>query len=589
MTTLLQHILKAVWQARVDSFRHIYVLMTGVAAIGVAWVVGHAAAPIIEKDRDATISARRYFRSASAIAAITLVSLILVGYVVVALKWEDFADYDDAFFTLFTLRGRNLWPSILPSSGRFFPLGQQEFNLIRHFTSSVAGYHAVPIAQLLIVSCILFFLDYALSITAQLVLVAVCLILPSIVNSFTGLVFPDRNVVFWLACLVFFVKLFEQTWSTAWAVAAAISAQNMIYYKETAFLLLLGFAIGRLILRCRRADGKGWNYRRLRDKESSLDLCLISLGLLFLLYYVAVMIPHPNMQYANNYRVSWDKALIYYLRLDLLGLLFVAVALRRAYLIWRRRLAPLPLWDGLAFGGVACYAAYLYLRLCRPYYLAPVDFIAVLYVGRFVVLSWNQMRSWSRIATFVLVFAVLVQSVSLSAFYLYERENIIHAKAQLADAIAAQSQSDTSHYQRLFFPFSNIYPVTEFASYLTYRGIRVEGEETTVSSGAPNGVVIVSKAFTKDGRCVDYQKFVCHAGTSPNPGDLVIELPDDLESLTEINPYRAGGELLFAYEPRPRIPQLMYPLFSRLRVASLRWRFMELPDRWLQASMTRWK
>jgi hypothetical protein len=301
------------------------------------------------------------------------------------------------------------------------------------------------------------------------------------------------------------------------------------------------------------------------------------------------MLPHPNIQYADQNRVPWDEALLYYLRLDLLGLLFVVIALRRAYLIWRRRLAPLPLWDGLAFGGVACYAAYLYLRLCRPYYLAPVDFIAVLYVGRFVVLSWNQMRLWSRIATLALVFAVLLQSVSLSAFHVYERENIIHAKAELANAIAVQSQSDTSHAQRLFFPFSNVYPVTEFASYLIYRGIRVEGEETTVNSVAPNGVVLVSKAFTKDGPCVDYRNFVCHAGSSPDRGDLVIELPDDLESLPEINPYRAGGELLFAYEPRPRIPQWSLPLLNRLRVISVRFRFRELPDRWLRASMTRWK
>ena len=564
--------------------------MTGVAAIGVAWVVGRPAAPIIKNDRNTTITVRRHSCSGGAIAALSLVILILVGYVVVALKWEDFADYDDSFFTLFTLRGRNIAPSIQYGNARFFPLGQQEFNLLRHFTSSVAGYHAVPIAQLLMVSCILFFLDYALSITARVALTAVCLILPSIVNSFTGLVFPDRNVVFWLACLVCFVNLFEKTRSTGWAVAAAISAQNMVYYKETAFLLLLGFGVGRLIFRCRRADGEGWDYGRLRDRESRLDLCLISLGLLFLLYYVAVMIPHPlNMQYAKNYGFPWGEALLYYLRLDLLGLLFVFVALRRAYLIWRRRLAPLPLWDGLAFGGVACYAAYLYLRLCRPYYLAPVDFIAVLYVGRFVILSWNQMRLRNRIATLVLVFAVLLQSVSLSAYYLYERENTIHAKAELADAIATQLQSHlTSHSQRLFFPFSHVYPITEFASYLIHRGIRVEGEEPRANSGAANGVVIVSKAFTKDGPCVDYQSFVCHAGGSPEPGDLVIELPDDVASLTQINPYRTGGELVFAYEPQPRIPQWMYLLLSHLRVVSVYW-FIELPDRWLDASVTEWK
>jgi hypothetical protein len=44
----------------------------------------------------------------------------------------------------------------------------------------------------------------------------------------------------------------EHTQFTPWAVAEAVCAQITIYYKETAFLLVVGFAVGRLILRCRR-------------------------------------------------------------------------------------------------------------------------------------------------------------------------------------------------------------------------------------------------------------------------------------------------------------------------------------------------
>jgi hypothetical protein len=590
MISFLLHILQVVWRARVEWFFQIWILVTGVAAIGVAWVIGPATTLTPARPQGAMgTPARRYGHSISAIAALTLVILILLAYLVLALKWEDFADYDDAYFTLYSLRGRDFGPPIWASSGRFFPFGHQEFNLIRHFTSSVAGYHAVPLAQLLIVSCILLLLDDVLSITARAALTAVFLILPSTVTIFTGLIFPDRNVVFWLACLVFLIRLFEQTRSTAWAVAAVICAQIIVYYKETAFLLVLGFAVARLILRSRRPDGKGWDYDRLRDRSSRLDLSLISVGLFFLLYYASVMIHHPNMQYADRYGVSWDKALLFYLRLDPLGILFCGLALQRAYLIFHRRLEPSLLWDGLAFGGVACYSAYLYLRLCMPYYLAPVDFIAVLYVGRFVILSWQKMPLWSKGVTFVLVFALLLQSVSLSAFRVYERENVIHAKAELAGAIAARSLNDTSHIQRLFFPFAGVYPVTEFASYLVYRGIQVEGEETKEKSVAPNGVVIVSSAFTKDGPCVDYRNFVCHAASGPASGDLVIELPDDFESFSEITPYRRGGEMLFFHEPHPRIPQWMNPLLRQLRVVSSGFRFREIPDRWLQTSMTRWK
>ena len=588
MQSLLQ-ILKEVWRARVHSFLPIYVFMTGVAAIAVACVVGCRSVPIPELSKEPAVSQTQAWRPVTSLAATILVGSILAGYLAIALKWEAFADYDDSYFTLYTLRGRPFGPMIVQSTGRFFPLHLQEFNFIRHFTSSVAGYHAVPIAQLLVVSCILLFLNNALSAKARVAITAVYLILSSTVYTFTGLIFPERNVIFWLACMLLFVTLFDRSRFTAWAVAAAISAQIMLYYKETAFLLLLGFAAGRLMLRCRGTNGKDWDLGQFRNRRSRLDLCLISLAMIFLLYYVSVMFRHPNMQYASESAVSWRSAVLYYLRLDLLALLLLVVLVRRAYLIFRRGLTPMPLWDGLALGGVAYYAAYICLRMVRPYYLAPVDFIALLYVGRLLAVSWDKMRPWSRMAASVVALAVLAQNLSFSAFHVYERENMIHAKVILADVIAARSEANANHAGRLFFPFSDTYPLTEFASYLVYRGVLVEGEDAALGSEVPYGDVIVSPAFTKDSSCVDYRRFVCHAAKSPRSGDLVIELPDDLESMAQIEPYRMGGSQLITYNPRPGIPQSIYPSLNYLRVVSYRWRFVNLPDRWLQASITEWK
>jgi hypothetical protein len=73
-------------------------------------------------------------------------------------------------------------------------------------------------------------------------LVIVTLLTPSILISFNGLMFLERDVLFFLACFVLSVKRFEQTKSIAWAVAAVVCAQIMLYRKETVFLLLLCFA-----------------------------------------------------------------------------------------------------------------------------------------------------------------------------------------------------------------------------------------------------------------------------------------------------------------------------------------------------------
>jgi hypothetical protein len=180
--------------------------------------------------------------------------------------------------------------AIWRDSGRFFPFCLQEFNLIRHFTNTPIGYQVLPIAQLLIFSCTLLVLDSELSITARAGLATLVLLTPSVLLSFGGLIFPERNVLFLLAFLVLSVKQFEKTRAVAWALAAVVCGQIMLYYKEPGFLLLLGFAAGRLILRCRNGKDARWDYDRLWDQESRLDVCLASLAVLFLVCYFAVMV-----------------------------------------------------------------------------------------------------------------------------------------------------------------------------------------------------------------------------------------------------------------------------------------------------------
>lgn len=584
----LIHLTRAVWSARIALFWPIWIALTIAAATCVAWVINRPRTPTVsEANKDCVARATGRVWSRGALAALALLCVFLACDIALSLTWEDFTYSDNSMFTLYTLRGHDIAPTISRVTGRFYPLGEQEFNLIRHLTGTAVGYHAWPIVELLILSGVLLFLDEELSIAARSALTILALITPSIVISFTGLIYEERNVLLCLACLVLFVKRFEQTLSTRWAVAAVVSAQIMIYYKETAFLLLLGFAVGRLILRCWDRDQARLEYGRLRDRESRLDLCLASLSVLFVFYYAAIMLPHLNMQYAEQQRLPIGSLLLAYLKLDLLAWVFVALVLGRAYLILRRKVAPLLLWDGLAIGGVACFVAYLRLRMYGAYYLAPVDLIAVLYVGRFVFLAWGKANLRMKAAALILLFVVLFQDVSLSAFRMYEQKNVIHGKAELASALKERYEGSTGSVQRIFFPFASPYRVMEFASYLSYRGVPVEGVPFQVTG--PNKIVLVSRAAAEDGPCVTYESLICHAESRPDPDDLVIILPDDDASLAETTPYRDGGELLFSYQPRPGIPQWLYPLVSRLHVASYAFARKELPDRWLHASAIVWK
>jgi hypothetical protein len=566
-------------------FPLIWVTTTAAAAVCVALAVGRGAAPTRQKETKNPI-AWQQVGTVKAVAALIFLAGFLASYTAVILVWEDFAYYDNEGFTLFTLRGHNFPLQVSPETGRFVPLSCQEFSLMRRFTETITGYHLLPIVQLLILFFILLIIDTELSHTASLALAILVLLTPSILISFGGLIYDERNFIFYLACLALSVRRFELTWSIAWAVAAVVSAQIMIYYKETAFVLLLGFATGRLILRCRNEQRPGLDYNRLWDRESLLDLCLVSLGMLFLLYYSTEMGIHGNIgniNYAATRRQPLAEIVLGYIRADLLAWLFVAVVLGRMYLILRHRAAPSLLWDGLALGAVACFLAYLYLRIFAYYYLAPVDLIAVLYVARFAVLSWKQMRSWGKMAAILLAFPVLLQDLSLSAISVFERKNLIHATAEIASVVKTRYRIDAGNALRLFFPFATPFSIMSFAAYLNYRGVPVEGALN--EAAGLNSVVLATSGIAEDSTCVELAANIkCHAVSRPAPGDLVIVFPDDRVSLAEAYLYREPrrGELLFSYHPRPRIQHWVQSLLNNVYN-------MSMPDRWMDGSVTLWK
>ena len=124
--------------------------------------------------------------------------MFLVCYITLMLAWDDFAYFDNEYFTLGPLRGHNIALAITRETGRFFPLGLQEFNPVRHFTDTINGYLVLPIIQLLILFCILLILDDDISFAARAALAILALLTPSILTSFSGLIFTERNFLLFL-------------------------------------------------------------------------------------------------------------------------------------------------------------------------------------------------------------------------------------------------------------------------------------------------------------------------------------------------------------------------------------------------------
>src|SRR5712671_2813585 len=145
------------------------------------------------------------------------------------------------------------------------------------------------------------------------------------------------------------------------------------------------------------------------------------------------------------------------------------------------------------------------------YFLAPVDLIAIMYVGRFTILSWKYLAMWSKVVAFLVVLIVLVQEVVLSCLATLERKNIIQGKSAIAAAVEAQFRSGKR--TRLFFPFADLYEIREFGAYLSYRGLPIEGVDT--GSTGRDSVVLGTNAVSNDGPCFSYEPIRCHAVRGP--------------------------------------------------------------------------
>jgi len=501
--------------------------------------------------------------------------------------WEDFTYYDNSHFTNETLQGHSVAIQISSYSGRFWPLGYQEFNLVRHITSSIIGYHAIRVIELLVVCAVLLALDRALNLRERVTLILVLLVTPSIVIIFSGLIYSEANVIAGFACLLWCVSRFQEAGKKRWAIGAVLFAQVVLYYKETAFLLVGGMAVGDMICRSFERYASQGRFLSFRDPKIQLDMVLIALVAVFLLYYRAAMYPIFGMGYGEQSKIPFAQVLLSDIRVDILAWVFVAVALVRFYLVARSRVNVWPLWDGLALAGVATFAAYLYLQMASGYYLAPIDFISVLYLGRIAFLGKRGLVHTARWVVVALIGIVILQDVSLSAFRVYEAKNTIHGKAEEGQAIALLYRTHPKKVKKLFFPYANAFDILEFGAYLNYLGVPIEQKG---QGGAQRSVVeLAGRSILTDGPC-GYRTFICHPESEPRAGDLVVILPDDPKvANASVSGSAKVGAPLITYSPAPRIPEWMEVYVAPLHVISPEFAFTGLPPGWLCGSVVFWR
>lgn len=516
--------------------------------------------------------------------------LLLLSYVYILLHKEDFGASDNSQLTFYSLRGRSFGMPIWKETGRFFPLGLQEYNLIGAFSKSVFSYQAFSIVQLLGVIGGIFVLLRQAGLPVKVLTALIIFLSPGVTISFTGLIYPERNIIFFLTLLLVAVQQLSDTRRWGWFLLAAVAAQACLYYKETMFLLVAGVALFRIAasLWHLRWASERWRPTRatglLRQvsvvlSRYTLELSLVALSAIFLLLYVVEILPNvdPSSLARGDERVASFQALVAYARTDYLLVLFVVCLAGRWIYQLANRAAFDPLWDALAFGAVLYGSAYIKLGMVADYYMAPVDFVAGLYLGQLAYrtggsfsVSRLRYRQWGQLMLIsATVTVVLSQNISGSSDYWLTRKNVIDGKVQLHHFFESTYASGA---QRLYFTHQDSgFQLMEVSAFWDYKGLNLvyddrynDSAEATFSVASPN--------IFEDDLCIAYGRpYKCLHSDSPEAGDLIVVLPEDQPSANDLAQFSTEAMLLFHYRPQLSWVERGLARFSSQPVSTSDW------------------
>ena len=540
--------------------------------------------PQDERRRNGTENWFRTWSTADKISGILFV-LFFAVYIFAIFYKEDFAYYDDDMLTDFSLRGRPFPPPVWGGLGRFYPLADQEFNLLEHITRSPIGYHLLVVVELTVLICLMFFVLRKLAVKYRFLTMAAAMLAPSFLIPFMGFVYPERNVLFWLLVLLLCEQKIRTGSSRFYFVGCLIATQFALYYKETVILFIVGYALASLFVEYWGIrKNSGWSWLEFA-RQNSLFLAMLVLSSIYALLFVLVLVPHDSFSYVAERRQYLLAIFFAYLRINWAPLLLFLVFIGRAWRFVFDNGEIDSVWDPLAVGALAYGIGIIGVRLYSAYYLAPVDFFAVLYLFRMVV---AQIPKLSTARKYVLGFVCLCFIVQVSAFSVarfVERKGIIATKEDLAEFLASYLPSSKSKVVDLYFPYATNYHMMDLASFLRYKGFRLVGQKDAAQSSSPV-IAIEAPGHFENNLCVDYRDYACIHADHAKPGDLIVILPDDRVSAQDVRQLKENADDLFSTRvDRPLTRPGSW--FRSLHAITTTSPQTKLPDHWLKIDVLR--
>jgi hypothetical protein len=243
------------------------------------------------------------------------------------------------------------------------------------------------------------------------------------------------------------------------------------------------------------------------------------------------------------------------------------------------------LWDSLAVGALAYFICIVGVGLYAAYYAAPVDFVALLYLGR-ISLLWLSKPTTIRVSLVTAIFlSVLLHDAAYSSFRVIERKSVISIRSQLVEFLRSYRPGVGSATVELFFPYTHGKHLMELSSYLRYKGLWIAGQRAPSPVVGPRLVFEGRDTFANN-RCIGYRDYACiHMNSAPDAA-LVIVLPDDAASAHDVETIAKDSTLLFSIKGCAFCTREAFWFRLLHSISPLFWN-SQLPEHWLQLHVFR--
>lgn len=261
---------------------------------------------------------------------------------------------------------------IMPSSGRFFPLGLMDYNLLLllpYGESPYAHFFFNSISFLvLVIASFVYYKQIIVetikpSIYLNLIIIACVLFITTRFYSvFLSLIFPERIIITLISLFLLSHLKYTKNQKSIYGLFSIVFAVYLTYCKEPIFGSLLVFSSLILIL----------NWRKLSLKNRSFYIVLIANSIIFIIIYYFLVFKHVNSRYSGgNMQMELVDLLYKVFRSHKILLVAIILTIYRFYKILFKKDYQFVYYDALLLTGISYSLAIIFLGLNFSYYYFP--------------------------------------------------------------------------------------------------------------------------------------------------------------------------------------------------------------------------